>query len=271
MNVLYWNVQRKQLDGLAVHMVQEHDVDLLMLVERAGDGHGLLRPLRGVGPFEQIPSHQRFAVYGRFESRCMVRVVPPMQNARADYWRLERDGHVDLNLALVHGLDVRNNSRGKRRLFFERVARNVSWLESDAGHRRTVVLGDFNANPFDGAVAGATGLHAIRVKEVHGRTHRRVLGEDHEFFYNPMWGCYRGSTDSPPASYYYYNYEEYELFWHMVDQLVLRPELLDRFPEDRLRILTRAGPVSLVTERGLPDETNASDHLPVLFRLNLER
>ena len=42
------------------------------------------------------------------------------------------------------------------------------------------------------------------------------------------------------------------------------------FSERNLRILTQAGNVSLLTNRGLPDAKLASDHLPVLFKLNLK-
>ena len=55
----------------------------------------------------------------------------------------------------------------------------------------------------------------------------------------------------------------------MIDQVVLRPQALPMFSEKNLRVLTEAGNASLVTSRGLPDQKNASDHLPVLFKLNL--
>jgi hypothetical protein len=41
------------------------------------------------------------------------------------------------------------------------------------------------------------------------------------------------------------------------------------FSEKNLRVLTEAGNTSLLTKNGVPDEKNMSDHLPVLFKLNL--
>jgi hypothetical protein len=110
------------------------------------------------------------------------------------------------------------------------------------------------------------GLHAIRLTDLNGRKDRNVLGRAYEFFYNPMWRCY-GRPGDPPATHYYYGYEVHELFWHLLDQVVLRPDLLPLFPEKRLRILGEAGGVSLLTERGVPDQATASDHLPVLFAI----
>jgi hypothetical protein len=60
-----------------------------------------------------------------------------------------------------------------------------------------------------------------------------------------------------------------ELGWHMLDQVVLRPEEAVRFPEDQLRIVTQVGGLSLLDVAGFPDRQAASDHLPVVFRWDL--
>jgi len=84
-----------------------------------------------------------------------------------------------------------------------------------------------------------------------------------------MWSCYKGWEKSPPGTHYYNGSDIHEVFWHMLDQVVLSPQALHMFSEKNLRVLTEAGHVSLLTNRGLPDRTNASDHLPVLIKLNL--
>jgi hypothetical protein len=154
-------------------------------------------------------------------------------------------------------------------MLFGRVVENLQEIESRLDHKRTIVLGDFNANPFDSIVGSVDGLHAINMKEVNGRKSRDVLQRSYEFFYNPMWACYGSEGAGPKASYYFYTYEGHELFWHMLDQVVLRPDVIEMFNEGRLRILTAAGGIDLLTERGLPNHKLASDHLPVMFELNV--
>jgi hypothetical protein len=252
-------------------MVEEHNVDLLVLIEHAEPRHNLSGLLGAVGDFVQISSHERFAVYGRFGPECMRRIEPPVPDNRMDFWRFKRNGHAEINVAVVHGLDIHNHpDRNDRLAFFSRVSDNILWVESRAGHKRTIVLGDLNANPFDPEITAATGLHAIRMRDVAGREARKVRGQSYEFFYNPMWRCFGGPPESPPGSYYLYRYRHNELFWHMIDQVVVRPDLLPMFPEEQLRILNSAGPVMLTTHGGRPDRRGASDHLPVFFRLNLE-
>lgn len=58
-------------------------------------------------------------------------------------------------------------------------------------------------------------------------------------------------------------------FWNLFDQVLLRPDLMERFSNDQLEILTTAAGTSLLSEDGRINAAAASDHLPVLFRLNL--
>jgi hypothetical protein len=55
---------------------------------------------------------------------------------------------------------------------------------------------------------------------------------------------------------------------HLVDVLI-RPTLLDAFDHESLKIIHQIEGTSLLTENGLPNITNFSDHLPLIFKLNL--
>jgi hypothetical protein len=266
---LLWNVHNNQLDGHIVRLVQHHHADVLLLIEHPKPDSTLFSQLNNVGTFQRVSSHARFSVYVRFDNSMMVRITPPMSNDRVDYWEITISKRNKLLLAIVHGLDIINNSEDKRGLFFERLANDILWVESRVGHKKTIVVGDFNANPFDAIIGGIRGLHAIRVKDVGGKITRAVTNKNYEFFCNPMWSCYRGWEKGPPATHYFNGSDVHEVFWHMLDQVVLRPQALHMFSEKNLRVLTEAGHVSLLTSRGLPDEKKASDHLPVIFKLNL--
>jgi hypothetical protein len=137
------------------------------------------------------------------------------------------------------------------------------------GHKRTAIVGDFNANPFEPAIAAAHGLHALGTRQVRGRADRTVGGAAVDFFYNPMWRCFGQAGDAASATHYYQGYNAHKLLWHMLDQVVIRPEALDFFPESELRILRVAGECSLVDRHGLPDPSVGSDHLPLFFHWGL--
>jgi hypothetical protein len=266
---LLWNVQKKDLSGLVVRLVKEHRVGVVVLVERPERDEALLQALRETGRFTRVESHNRIGVYTRLGRSACVRLRPPVDDERMDFWHLCPGGRTDMLLAAVHGLDRVNYGDDRRGLHFQRLTANVGQLERQLNHKRTAVVGDFNASPFETAVAGALGLHAIRMSEVGGRDHRIIMQQRYEFFYNPMWTCYGRGDPSPPATYYFNGSDVYELFWRMLDQVVVRPQMLPYFPERSLRIVRRAGLTSLLTAAGLPNETDASDHLPLVFRIKL--
>jgi hypothetical protein len=254
---LFWNVQNKQLDGYIVRLVQEHEVDVLLLLEHPKPDNTLFTQLNSIRPYQRVPTHNRFGAYVSFDSARMVRIAPPTSTAgdRADYWDVQLSKRNRLLVVLVHGLDIINNSEQKRSLFFERLHEDVKWIETNkVGHKQTVILGDFNANPFEAVVGGIDGLHAIRVRDVGGKRTRSVLKKDYEFFCNPMWSCYKGWEKSPPGTHYFNGGDVHEVFWHMIDQVVLRPGALHMFSERNLRVLTEAGNTSLLTAHGHPDE-----------------
>jgi hypothetical protein len=240
---------------------------VLLLVEHSKPDGILFSQLNAMRPFQRVTAHGRFGVYVGFESSLMVRILPPISNDRVDFWDVRISRKNRLLLILVHGLDIINNSEEVRSLFFDRLRNDI--VEKEVGHKQTVILGDFNANPFDAIIGGIRGVHAIRVRDVGGKLKRSVMKKDYEFFCNPMWSCYRGWEKSPPGTHYHNGSDVHELFWHMLDQVILRPQALHMFSEKNLRVLTETGVSSLLTSNHLPDRVNASDHLPVLFKLNL--
>ena len=191
---LVWNVNRKPLGQYVASLVREHGVDVVMLVESVADASDILGLLRKSGDFHRLECDGRFAVFTRFGSRYAERIRLPVENDRMALWHLTMPLQQSLILCLTHGPDVRNNPTEDQRLFFERLTENVKWAEKKFGHKRSLVCGDFNANPFDPPVAGATGLHAIRMKSVNGRSDRNVQKRSYDFFCNPMWACYAGNN-----------------------------------------------------------------------------
>jgi hypothetical protein len=179
---LFWNVQNKRLDGHLVSLVRHHQVDVLLLIEHPKPDDLLFSQLNTIRPFQRAITHNRFGVYVSFDRALMMRITPPTQNDRVDYWDVRVNKKNRLLLVLVHGLDIIKHTQARRSLFFERLHEQIGFIESELGHKQTIVLGDFNANPFDAIVGGVLGLHAIRVREVGGKHTRSVMNQDYEFF-----------------------------------------------------------------------------------------
>lgn len=148
------------------------------------------------------------------------------------------------------------------------LAREIQEAESLVGHTRTIVIGDLNMNPFEAGVAGASGLHGVMDRRIAARGSRIVRGKRRMFFYNPMWSKFGDADSSPPGTYFRADGVHVSYFWHMFDQVLVRPSLLGSLDDGGVNIVVELGGQSLLTDRGRPNRAVASDHLPVVCRLS---
>jgi hypothetical protein len=94
-----------------------------------------------------------------------------------------------------------------------------------------------------------------------------VDGEDRKFFYNPMWGRYGDETHGPPGTYYRRG-GQISPFWHIFDQVLLRPSLLQYYSSNAVEIVGEIGGRSLLRDGRI--NQSISDHLPIFLRLEVE-
>ena len=152
-----------------------------------------------------------------------------------------------------------------------RLRPQIEEAEEKVGHNRTVIVGDLNMNPFDSSVVSSEGLHGVMDRRIAKRGSRIVSGEVRRFFYNPMWARFGDESHGPPGTYYFNSSNPINHFWHIFDQVLIRPELLPNFRNEELQIITEVNSRPLMDANGRPDADEASDHFPLLFRLNFER
>ncbi|OLP16885.1 hypothetical protein BST81_19475 [Leptolyngbya sp. 'hensonii'] len=84
-----------------------------------------------------------------------------------------------------------------------------------------------------------------------------------------MWSQMGDESPGPSGTYYYDKSGDVCYFWNMFDQVMLRPTLLDRFPQEGVKVLTGCGSVNFLDSKGRPNTKIASDHLPVLLKLHV--
>lgn len=149
-----------------------------------------------------------------------------------------------------------------RALTTSEVAARIRQIEKAEDHRRTVLIGDLNMNPYEAGVVGTQGLHAVMTRELTTTVAGLKARERHQSFYNPMWGHFGDTFEGPPGTYYWSNPDEpTNHFWQMYDQVLVRPAMLEWFV--RSEILDSDGTEPLVTASGRPRATALSDHLPI--------
>jgi hypothetical protein len=266
---LFWNTRRKPVEEAIAVLVETHMVDVLILAEFSTRPVDLLERLSQPG---KAGFHLTFGlskdiiVFTRFSSQL---VYPVYETARISIRRLALPARVEILLALVHFPSKLYWSEESQAIECTELAREVRIQEEKAGHNRTALVGDLNMNPFEVGLVSAAGLNAVMTRDLAGRGFRTVQSKQYPFFYNPMWNHFGDQHDGPPGTYYYERSEQVCYFWNIFDQVLLRPDLMNRCSVDGVKVLTGAGNLSLLSAEGRPNTQFSSDHLPLLFELDL--
>ena len=284
--ILFWNVNRKPLDRLVANFAAFHDLDILLLAESEIAEDDCLLALRDatgdtyrfLGDLPRPGHHMtsRLHLYTRLGSTVLGPLELRNQAPRTKIFRIHKhhETGMDTLLVLCHAPSkLRGGHESEQRKFFRRLADTIEVAEKQVRHRNMILVGDFNADPFEAGLASIHGIQGVPTKGIARRGHRRYDSRIHRFFYNPMWGLYGDRRDPAefdepevPGTFYCKNGLDHRLYWHIYDQVLIRPSLLDRFPLDALEIIGRVGADPLLDRSGKPAP---SDHLPLVFHIDL--
>lgn len=266
---LFWNVFKQPLETRIARIAAAHSNDVIMLAECEMEPSVLLAALNATGteayhyPINLSP---KIRIFTRFPEAMLTDQYNDV-TGRLTIRRLRLPSAKDIFLSVVHMASKINFSDEEQSNFAASIAREINRVEALYGNDRSILVGDFNMNPFDKGIIGAHGFHAVMTKQQARKLPRTVQGTKYGYFYNPMWGHFGDRTDGPSGTYYLSSSRPHQYFWNMYDQVLLRPSLMDKLKD--LEILDSDGVEPLVTSDGRPHKINASDHLPLLFRLEL--
>ena len=271
LNFLFWNLNRKNLVDEIRNIVFKHNIDILILAECSKlNVSELLSSLKEKDrlflpnhPFSQC---EKIQIYSKFEAQF---IAPYEETKRVTIRKLALPSFETINLVAVHLPDKNTHSNDSQSANATLVADRVTRFEmSKDNSDKTIIVGDFNMNPFEIGMIKADGFHAIMSSELTKKEKRTIDGRDYKFFYNPMWSLYGDVRNNVSGSYYYSNAEFINYRWNVFDQVLIRPSLLSNFVKESVAFLDNDGTKSLLSKEGLPNK-KYSDHLPLFFTIKL--
>lgn len=263
LNMLFWNVARRDLATQVSDLVVRHEVNILLLAEAEGVTEA---PLIAQGLLPTPGASTRIRFYTKFPRD----LIDPVRDTGSVSIRQVRPPIGPSVLVVAAHLPSKLHRQEEDQLAEAiRIGTLIRQAELACGHTRTVVIGDLNMCPFESGVVAADGFHAVMDRNIASRGSRDVAREGRRFFYNPMWNFLGDDTFGPPGTHYYDKGGQVNYYWHMFDQVLIRPDLLKNYKAEDVQVLTEVGTVNLLSESGRPNDHEFSDHLPILLRLNI--
>lgn len=259
---LFWNLNKKPLQNTIAKLAQQHQVDVLMFAECDIEPTILLNSLNHYNPnqYYYAPARicKKIEIFTKFESQF---VTPTFESDRTTIRHLKLPKKTSVLLAVTHFYSKLYLNNAEQAFKCLELTNQIRKAEKNIGHYKTILVGDLNMNPFEHGLIAKEGLHAVMSKDIISHSRNKT----YQFFYNPMWNLFGDESESLPGTYYYPK----DLYWNMFDQVLIRPDLLDKFNNKELKIINKVGKKSLLSSTGRPNKNLFSDHLPILFSLQL--
>ena len=264
---LFWNIRSQPLQRLIAACAAEQRADVVMMTECGIIADDLEREFGLAGSPGLISDGTSSASNIRVFSRFPLHSVYDDANNHVAIRRLIVRRRHQVLLVIVHLQSKRNWRDNDQLQGASRLARSIHEWEQKFARAPVLVVGDLNMNPFEPGIVGSEGLHAVMTRDIAKRGGRIVDGEHRSFLYNPMWRFFGERSDGPPGTYYYEaSGIPTSYYWNIFDQVLVRPALVNKLKD--VRIIDKIGAIPLLDDRGVPDATAGSDHLPLVFTLD---
>lgn len=269
--ILFWNIGSKPLESALGQAAHDQDADIVIVCEHGNRTATIEAELNKLDPKHLfylvkpvLAKNESLAVFSRFrEGKLTVVTEQPHCLIHA----LARENGDELLIASVHLPSPLHQSANDLLMLAQDSADCIRDQEAQRRHRQTIVVGDFNMDPYHPGMIASHAFHAVMDRQIALQESRQVQRKEHFYFYNPMWSRLGDTSPGPPGTYFKAKASPECHFWHVWDQVLVRPPLLSNFNSSRLTVITKIGSSSLLTGRGRPDTKKFSDHLPICFEI----
>jgi len=269
LKILFWNLNRKELHYPLAVMAKEQRADIIIVAEAENlDKLALLEYLNTLKleyyDANEFSLSERILFFTKFEPKN----ISPISEDDSDRYSIRKiylSDNKEIIIGGVHLLDQKNYSTSSRLTYASRLKDEIDKLEVEHQIKDSIIIGDFNMNPFEQGMSQANGLNATSTRDVARRISTTILNKEYSFFYNPSW-AFMGDLHEDVAGTYYYNKSGFDAYyWNVFDQVIIRPTLIENFDNQSYKVITQFENKSLLNKNGRPDKTSYSDHLPIIL------
>ncbi|MDA2705025.1 hypothetical protein PDR95_25495 [Bacillus cereus] len=274
---LFWNVLKKDLSNVVCDIAEYYDADFILLAElKKDDTKKYEAELNKKGYKLRTLSSAKVKIFDRLDINPGKSIVIPKdvkvkQKDRITSMLYNINGERIL-LVGIHLFSKATMKNDSNRQGFARLAsETIEYIEEVYEIDKTIIMGDFNVNPYEPAMIEFFGMHATMCRNTALKEERVISDVAKRYLFNPSWQAYSnvGSDDTPPGTYYFdEKYDTTLTFWNVLDQVLIRPKLVKN--SLNFEIISGAGDkVPTLLSDGIPDKENYSDHLPILYTIKI--
>lgn len=280
-NIVFWNTdisskykpnveKSKYINNVIIDLVMKYKCDIIVLAEYGLNLNSLCTELSIKGrEFREGPIASDTRVKLLIDTRFLAELIRDSKYYFA--CTIKNYAGMEFLLSGVH-LPSKLNANGvDRDIVVGDLMNDIRESEESVGHEKSIIVGDFNADPFEEVMIKADKLHAIPYANIVEQRERRIVySRARQIFYNPMWNFMGDYCNTSACTYYCDVGGAINLYKNIFDQVIFSAHMIKYFLKETLQIMTKVGNMALVDDNGIPSRDLYSDHLPIMFSIREE-
>lgn len=261
MNILFWNVQKKDLSLDATQLCVDEKIDICIFAE----SNNLNEAIITTNSFNKIPTLSNLSILTKYSS-SLIKIVH--ESMRYSLLLVQSPISGNILICCVHLISKNNYSELSIAIETQRLMQEITKRKSTHNTSHVIICGDFNQNPYDPGMVSAACFNATCDRKIAQKNSRIVLGNIYDYYYNPMWKFY-ASTSRPYGTFFHHGSAHETIHWNILDQFIFSPSLLNLISDDDIKIITKNKYNSFINKHGVIDRKTFSDHLPIVMCSNI--
>jgi len=267
MNVVFWNLNKKDLTDVIKEIAEENDIDVFVFCEYMINDYKFLTTVNSEKKiFQEVEDfgNDKLKIY----STLGLKNFRPLKiSNRWHIFEVKIPFYPNFIFVTAHLISKVNFKETSQLLDLTLLRNDIDEAIQDSGLERVILLGDLNINPFEEGMMASTGLHSTMDKAIALKEGRKVQGNVYKYFYNPMWNFLGDESLGKVAGTHFYRSSEHISYdWNVYDQLLYTPSLIDYIDVQNIDIVFKTNSFNLVNKNGRIDK-KYSDHLPLKFKI----
>ncbi|MBR3839186.1 MAG: endonuclease/exonuclease/phosphatase family protein [Clostridia bacterium] len=256
-NMLFWNLKNNSIEKHIKDCLIENNIDIAVFSEHTGvdfsafDSCTDYRFIEGMGGCEKVVMLTKKSIQVEIKQE---------QSRYALYYITNNE--MRYIVAGIHLQDRLTTDTATRIACIGRLVNDIKNVENRCGCKNTIIIGDFNANPFDDELLQMNSFNAVLFKDVILKSETRTVDKiQYRRFYNPIIHFVSENTKNY-GSFYHTNGSSTPV-WHCIDQVLVSKPLVNSIVN--LRYLKRINGTSLL--KNIRPDATISDHLPLFVEI----
>ena len=258
MKILFWNLKKNSNAKWVSEIIRENDIDIALFAEYENTSFETV-----LSNLQHYIQHDGYGACEKITLLCKCTVGAKVRREQSRYTLYSCTlGDALYNIVGIHLPAPPSSDSNDRKNVIRDIVHDIAEQEKLEKNRQTIVIGDFNCNPFDEEVIQKDSFNAVLFKSLI-KKQEVVRYHDREWrrFYNPI--IHFLSEDTNTYGSLYYSSGSAPLYWNSFDQVLVRKELVDTISS--LEYIREINGRSLIKD--VKPNDLISDHLPLLINI----